>query len=98
MAEGTERQPVAAGLNEVADVLSAMTVEKLRSMLVGVRPLEPLATCDYHCECNHTYCTCRGSVSKALGDRISYPEFLAIRERRMRELKEQLTSLETPGD
>lgn len=90
------KEPVAARLNDVADVLAALTVDRLRGVLGG--GLEaPLAGCDYNCDCNHSYCTCRGSVSKGMIDRVSFPEFLALREQRVKDLREQLEALDPPA-
>ena len=79
-------------LNQIVDLLMS---GGLRNILRN--PLDVVAAggCDYRCDCNHSYCVCRGSVSKSVAEQVSYPEFMRMREERIKELRQQLSELET---
>ncbi|MDQ3668010.1 MAG: hypothetical protein M3410_15840 [Acidobacteriota bacterium] len=90
-----ESDVVLAKLNQVVDLLGAIQAGRLRDVVTP--GLEVAAGgCDYRCDCNHSYCGCRGSVSKRVLEQVSFPEFLQIREERIKDLREQLAGLEMP--
>ena len=81
-------------LNQIVDLLGALTAGRLKDSVI--LPGSKAAGCDYLCDCNHSYCACRGSITSRVLEQISYPEFIRIREERMKELREQLEQLEAP--
>lgn len=87
-----------AKLNEVSEMLSALTSGRLRELInPGARRFDQVAGCTANCDCKGGYCGCNASVtaSERFGQ-ISYPEFMQLREARMKELQEELTRLESP--
>ncbi len=90
------REPGLVNLNEVVRLLEAVSSGRLRDVLTP--PAEALAQCDYLCDCHHRYCTCHGSLTAAAIDRVSYPEFMKMREQRLTELRAELKELESTGE
>ena len=92
-----ETDVLLAKLNQVSDLLGAIQAGRLRDVVI---PGADVATggCDYRCDCNHSYCGCRGSISKRVLEQVSFPEFLQIREERIKDLREQLAGLDMPED
>jgi hypothetical protein len=84
-------------LNEVSNFVEAITGSNLKDLIVKAG-VGAFAQCSTHCDCNNRYCACRGSVTSATaGDLVSFPEFLELKEERIRELQHQLKLLEVPG-
>ena len=96
MAEEFQSGRLLVQLNDVKDLVSALRSGGLADLLKGIG--SGLEKCDYDCGCNQSMCGCRGSISKAGLDEISYPEFLAMRERRLADLREQIEQLSAPKD
>lgn len=94
MADELNTQPTAAALNEVVDLLSALKSSSL-GKLIG---RSAAGGCDYDCSCNQSMCGCRGSVKAVFMDTVSFPEFMAMREERLAELKRAMQALEVPKD
>lgn len=86
-----------AKLNDVSMLLDALKSGDFAKIVAGKGGVSPLAGCDYLCDCNHSYCGCRGSVSKQDFDMVSFPEFMKLREVRLAELKQQIESLDVPN-
>jgi hypothetical protein len=86
-----------AKLNEVTDLLSALSSGRLRALVNPVTRFDQVAGCTGNCDCKGGYCGCNASVTalERFGN-ISYPEFLELREARMKELKAELARLEQP--
>jgi hypothetical protein len=85
-----------ATLNEAIDVINALKSGGLGALLGGLGPSR-VSSCDYDCGCNQSMCGCRGSVKSSVMDTISFPEFLAIREARLAELKAAIEALSLPS-
>jgi hypothetical protein len=94
MADERDLAALVAKLNEAADVLSALRSGRLATVLG--RGGNPLAGCDYHCGCNDSFCRCNGSVKSSAMDTVSFPEFMAMREARLAELRREIESLQIP--
>ena len=86
-----------AKLNEVTDLLAALSSGRLRELINPTRRFDQVAGCTGNCDCKGGYCGCNSSVtaSERFGQ-LSYPEFLEMREARMTELKNELGRLESP--
>ena len=94
MADRPEIEALLARLNEASDILGALRAGGLGALLKGGN----VAGCDYHCNCNDSFCRCNGGVKSQVFDTISYPEFLAMREARLEELRREIQALEPPKD
>lgn len=95
MAEGDET--ILARLNEVADLLGAAKAGTLRDLLGQSRGTRG-GSCSVDCDCNLSFCSCRGEVNSfARIDQISHAEFIARRQELLRELKAQMERLAIPG-
>ena len=90
-------EDVMAKLNEVTELLSALSSGRLREMIRPGGRFDQVAGCTGNCDCKGGYCGCNASVtaSERFGQ-LSYPEFEQIREARLRELQAELASLEAP--
>jgi len=88
---------VMAKLNEVTDMLAAISSGQIREMINPGSRFEQVAGCTAACDCKGGYCGCNAGVtaSERFGN-ISYPEFLELREARMKQLRLELAGLETP--
>jgi hypothetical protein len=96
MPEQRDLASLVARLNEAADVLSALRSGQLGALLgrrSGVN-----AGCDYHCTCNDSFCRCNGAVKSSGMDTVTFPEFLAMREARLAELRREIEALRIPAD
>jgi hypothetical protein len=84
-----------AKLNEVVDVLAALSSGRIRELVNPATRFDQVAGCTANCDCKGGYCGCNASVtaSERFGA-ISYPEFLELREARVRELQAELKRLE----
>lgn len=87
-------------LNDVIDLLGSMSSGKLTQLLSQSKVSLPginLADCDTRCGCNSRDCACHGSVSRIedIFDRVSFPELVELRERKLADLKAQLEKLES---
>jgi hypothetical protein len=92
-----ENETLMAKLNEVSDLLAAISAGRLREIIGAGRRFDQVAGCTANCDCKGGYCGCNASVtaSERFGT-ISFPEFLQMREARMRELQAELAQLEKP--
>jgi hypothetical protein len=86
-----------ATLNEALDILGALKSGSLGKLLSG-NVARPAEDCDYRCGCNQSMCGCRGSVSAREMETVSFPEFMAIREARLAELKREVEALNVPHE
>jgi hypothetical protein len=88
---------VIAKLNEVSDLLTALSSGRIRDIINPARRFEQVAGCTANCDCKGGYCGCNSSVtaSERFGQ-LSYPEFLQLRESRIAELRAELALLEQP--
>jgi hypothetical protein len=84
-------------LNEITDMLSAITTGRIREIINPVAAGTSPFPCNANCDCKGGYCACNARVSKSerFGN-ISFAEFLELREARMNELRLELASLEAP--
>ena len=89
-------EKILAQLNEVSSMLRQITSGQLKDILGGGGALQAVG-CTGNCDCRGGYCGCNASVTayERFGN-VSFPEFLEMREARMRELKAELNSLEAP--
>jgi hypothetical protein len=84
-------------LNEVSDLIGALRSGTLRAVLAKLRPGVLVAGCDSECGCRGGMCGCNGVVSaRERFTDISFPEFLEMRDQRIKELKRELASLDVP--
>ena len=84
-----------ASINDINELVTALRSGALREIVSRVSG-GTLKDCSGYCECVNRMCGCNNSVSREAFTPYSYPEFLELREARMRELKAQLDALETP--
>ncbi len=94
MAERTGQESVVP-LNAIVDLVGALRTASLATVIGG--GIAARADCDVRCGCNSVNCECRGSVSKAIIDELSFPEVERLRTQRIADLRRQLEAMERPG-
>jgi hypothetical protein len=92
MAESEQR--TMTSLNDLAALVSSLKSGPLRELVSTLGGGAAAADCSYHCVCVNSMCGCNSSVSKTSIEDISFPDFLKMREVRMRDLKSRLEALE----
>ena len=92
MADAAESSRIAASINDISALLSAMRSGALRDILG--RGGGDVAGCSGYCECVGSMCGCNHIVSAREWNDVSYPEFQQRREARIHELREKLRMLE----
>lgn len=100
MAEEGQSGPRVVSLNEVVELLGALSSSQLKGVLTrGFEDPQTLAAgCTGLCDCHGRYCACYGNVSSVAQERMSFPEFMQLREGRIQELREELAALEVPKE
>jgi hypothetical protein len=88
---------IMAQLNDISQMLERITSGQLKEFLKPDLAGNRLEGCTGNCDCKGGYCGCNSSVTafERFGA-MSYPEFLQIREARIRELQQELRALDAP--
>lgn len=103
MSDGEDFGKKVVPLNEVIDLIEAITSGRLKTLLKSDSesgcPEKCGVDCVCHiadCICHNIHCKCHGAVLNMSGDMITVEEFLRVREVRVADLRRQLQSLELP--
>lgn len=105
MSDGESHEKKVVPLNEVIDLIEALTSGRLKSLLGRSSESECTEKCGVDCachisdcDCHVRHCKCHGVVTGTTGEFLSVEEFLQLREARISDLRRQLQSLELPAD
>jgi len=78
-------------INEIKT--AASTLVAMWQDLLRARAVRPAGSCDTLCNCNHSYCVCRGPVQDPAHHALPIHDFLAQQEGRLRDLRIELQAV-----